>query len=232
MPRHIAIVEDEDGVRENYQQALEREGYTISTYKNRAEAQEAFNNQLPDLAILDIRLGNERDGGFTLCRFLRAKSDRLPIIFLSGLGKDMERVSGMRLGAIDYMLKGTTTLDFLPVRVSALFHYLDVFSKPTNNDNSLVRGQLTLYVDRMEITWDNTPIHFTLTEFMMIQALVKRPGNPKSNDQLMQAANTYVSDNAVVATISRIRRKFKEVDPTFDCIQTVYGMGYRWVKSI
>jgi len=231
MPRHIAIVEDDDELRENYKQALEREGYTINTYKNRTEAEEAFNNQLPDLAILDIMLGDDdKDGGFTLCRFLRTKSDRLPIIFLTALKNDIDRVSGMRLGAIDYMLKGTTTLNFLPARVSALLHYLDAFSKPNNNDRSVIRGPLTLNLDCMEITWDNTPIYFTLTEFSMVRALVERPGNLKSNDQLMQAANTIVSGNTVAAYIGRIRGKFKEVDPMFDRIKNEYGMGYRWVE--
>jgi len=230
MTRHIAIVEDDTELRKNYAEALQREGYQVSAYRNRPEAEEAFAIKLPDMAILDIMLEDERDGGFTLCKILRTKSDILPIIFLTALNSDIERVSGMRLGATDYMLKDTTTLDFLPVRVSSLFRYLDAVSKPNDDDISLVCGPLTLYADRMEITWNNNPMRFTQTEFLMVQALVKRPGHLKSQGQLMQAANTIVSENAIAATIRRIRGKFKEVDPEFDCIQTEYGMGYRWVK--
>ena len=230
MARHIAIVEDDTKLRENYTEALQREGYTVSAYKNRPEAQEAFNEKLPNMAILDIMLDDERDGGFTLCSFLRAKSDIIPIIFLTVLNSDMDRVSAMRLGATDYLFKDTTTLDFLPVRVSSLFRYLDAFSKPIEQESNLVRGPLVLNEDRMEVTWENKPIRFTLTEFWILSALIIRPGNLKSHTQLMQAANTNVTDNAIAANVRRIREKFKEIDPDFDCIKTEYGMGYRWVE--
>ena len=230
MSRHIAIVEDDTELRKNYAEALQREGYMISTYRNRTEAQEAFREKLPDMAILDIMLEDERDGGFTLCSFLRTRSDMLPIIFLTALNSDIDRVSAMRLGATDYLFKDTTTLDYLPVRVSSLFRYLDAFSRPDSRETSLVRGSLALNEDRMEVSWNNRPIRFTLTEFWILHALVKRPGNLKSHAQLMQAANTNVTDNAIAANVRRIREKFKEVDPGFDCIQAEYGMGYRWLN--
>ena len=229
MARHIAIVEDDTELRKNYTEALQREGYIVSAYKNRPEAQDSFTEKLPDMAILDIMLEDERDGGFTLCSFLRTRSDILPIIFLTALNSDMDRVSAMRLGATDYLFKDTTTLDFLPVRVSSLFRYLDAFLKPIKQENNLLRGALTLNEDRMEVTWNNKPIRLTLTEFWILYALIKRPGNLKSHSQLMQAANTHVTDNAIAANVRRIREKFKEIDYEFDCIQTEYGMGYRWV---
>jgi two-component system OmpR family response regulator len=229
MSRHIAIVEDDTELRKNYAEALQREGYAVSAYRNRGEAQEAFAEKLPDMAILDIMLEDERDGGFALCSFLRSRSDMLPIIFLTALNSDIDRVSAMRLGATDYLFKDTTTLDYLPVRISSLFRYLEAFSRPGARENSLVRGYLTLNEDRMEVSWDNNPLRFTLTEFWILHALVKRPGNLKTHAQLMQAANTNVTDNAIAASVRRVRDKFKEVDPGFDCIQTEYGMGYRWV---
>ena len=230
MARHIAIVEDDTELRKNYTEALEREGYTVSAYTNRPEAQEAFNEKLPDMAILDIMLEDERDGGFTLCSFLRTRSDILPIIFLTALNSDMDRVSAMRLGATDYLFKDTTTLDFLPVRVSSLFRFLDAFSKPVAEGSNLVRGPLVLNEDRMEVTWENKPVRLTLTEFWMLHALIKRVGNLKSHTQLMDAANTNITENAIAANVRRIRGKFKEIDSGFDCIQTEYGMGYRWVE--
>jgi two-component system OmpR family response regulator len=181
------------------------------------------------MAILDIMLEDERDGGFALCSYLRTRSDMLPIIFLTALNSDIDRVSAMRLGATDYLFKDTTTLDYLPVRISSLFRYLDSFSRPGTRESSLICGPLTLSENRMEVTWGNKPIRFTLTEFWILHALVKRPGNLKSHTQLMQAANTNVTDNAIAANVRRIREKFKEADPAFDCIQTEYGMGYRWV---
>jgi two-component system OmpR family response regulator len=230
MAQHIAIVEDDTELRKNYTEALYREGYAVNAYKNRPEAEEAFAEKLPDMAIIDIMLEDERDGGFTLCRFLRARSDVLPIIFLTALNSDIDRVSAMRLGVTDYLFKDTTTLEFLPVRVSSLFRYLNAFSKPVENENNLVRGPLTLIEDRMEITWDNKPIRLTLTEFWILRALVIRPGNLKSHEQLMRAANTHVTDNAIAANVRRIREKFKEIDPGFTSIKAEYGMGYRWVQ--
>jgi len=175
-------------------------------------------------------LEDERDGGFTLCKYLRAQSNILPIIFLTALNSDIDRVSGMRLGATDYLFKDTTTLDFLPVRVSSLFRYLDAFSESDRNAGRLVCGPLILNKDRMEVTWDDKPVRLTMTEFWILQALVARPGNLKSHEQLKQAAQTHVSDNAIAAYIRRIREKFKEIDPGFACIQAEYGMGYRWVQ--
>ena len=230
MARHIAIVEDDTELRKNYTEALQREGYVVSAYKNRSEAQQAFAQKLPDMAILDIMLEDERDGGFRLCKFLRAKSDIVPIIFLTALNSDIDRVSGMRLGATDYLFKDTTTLDFLPVRVSSLFRYLDAFTESDASDARLICGPLTLNKDRMEVTWDDKPIRLTMTEFWILQALVARPGNLKSHEQLKQAAQTHITDNAIAAYIRRIREKFKEIDPGFACIQAEYGMGYRWVQ--
>lgn len=230
MGRHIAIVEDDAELRDNYAEALQRAGYKVSAYTNRSEAEAAFAVKLPDLAILDIMLEDERDGGFSLCRFLRARSNILPIIFLTALGSDIERVSGMHLGATDYLLKDTTTLDFLPVRVSSLFRFLDAVSKPIENESKLICGSLVVYLDRMETRWDGKPVHLTQTEFLIVRAMAKRPGQLKSHADLMTTANTIVSNNTIAATIGRIRGKFREVDPDFSCIQTAYGMGYRWVK--
>lgn len=230
MAQHIAIVEDDTELRKNYTEALQREGYVVNAYNNRPEAQQAFAEKLPDMAIIDIMLEDERDGGFTLCSFLRARSDKLPIIFLTALNSDIDRVSAMRLGATDYLFKDTTTLDFLPVRVSSLFRYLNAFSKPIEKEHNMVRGSLTIIEDRMEVTWDNQPIRLTLTEFWILHALAIKPGNLKSHGQLMRAANTHVTDNAIAANVRRIREKFKEIDPGFTCIQAEYGMGYRWVQ--
>jgi two-component system OmpR family response regulator len=136
----------------------------------------------------------------------------------------------MRLGATDYMLKDTTTLDFLPVRVKALWDWIDKIKKPGLEKSDVVCGPLTLNEDNNEVFWDGVPVRLTLTEFWILQSLAKRPGNLKSHGQLKQAAQAEVEDNTIVATVRRIRGKFKEIDPKFDCIKTEYGMGYRWVK--
>lgn len=229
----IALVEDDDLLRVNYQKALEREGYRVRTYTNRPEASSAFKVDLPDLAILDVMLEDEAEGGFTLCSELRQLSPSIPIIFLTARDSDIDRVSGLRLGGWDYMSKGTTTLDFLPVRISALFKIVETLGKREEHalETSLAVGPLTIYPDQKRVCLNGQPIDFTLTEFWILHCLCKYPGHLKSHDQLMEAANIVVTNNAVTAHIRRIREKLQSVDPTCSCIRTEYGMGYRWLTE-
>jgi len=229
MPYRIALVEDDDLLRANYSQALEREGYLVNSYSSRREAQSAFQHQLPDLAILDVMLQDEMEGGFDLCRELRQTSPTIPIIFLTARDSDLDRVSGLRLGAWDYLTKNTTTLDFLPVRISALFKMLEALESAKEKDEKvIVVGKLRMEEERKQVSWDNQLLNLTLTEFWLLRSLVAYPGHVKSHDQLMEAANVVVTNNAIAAHIRRIRDKFHEIDPNFDAIRAEYGMGYRW----
>lgn len=226
----IALVEDDNLLRVNYRKALEREGYLVQTYTNRPEASAAFKVNLPDLAILDVMLEDEAEGGFSLCTELRQLSPTIPIIFLTARDSDIDRVSGLRLGGWDYMTKGTTTLDFLPVRISALFKIVETLGKKEKNssENRLSVGSLTIYPDQKRVCLKDIPIDFTLTEFWILHCLCRYPGHLKSHDQLMEAANIVVTSNAITAHIRRIREKLQAVDPSFSSIRTEYGMGYRW----
>ena len=228
MKKHIALVEDDEQLRKNYGEALRREGYEVTALRNRSEARQAFEVRLPDMAILDIMLEDEREGGFELCRQLRAMSATIPIIFLTARNTDVDKVSGLRLGAWDYMVKDMTTLDFLPVRVTALFKAIDALKAPAPAE-CFERGSLTVDENRKQVFWKANPVLLTLTEFWILFALVKHPGHVKNHDQLMQAANVIITDNAITAHIKRIRNKFRDCDPEFSCIKSEYGMGYRWV---
>ncbi len=233
MPYTIALVEDDEMLRENYAQALIREGYNVVTYKNRPEAEAAFKQQLPDLAILDVMLEDEMTGGFQLCTQIRQQSQTTPIIFLSARDSDIDKVSGLRLGAWDYLSKNTTTLDFLPVRISALFSLvksLHVGQQDIEDATTLKHGDLFIYEERKQVEWKGQPLKLTLTEFWILYSLTKHPGHVKSHEQLMEAANVVVTNNAIAAHIRRIREKFIEVDPDFDAVRAEYGMGYRWVE--
>ncbi|MGP1664716.1 MAG: response regulator, partial [Rhodanobacter sp.] len=108
MGRSIAIVEDEPLIRANYVEALNRFGYDARGYASRQEASSAFAMKLPELVIIDIGLGDEPEGGFDLCRELRAKSATLPLIFLTARDSDFDVISGLRLGADDYLSKDTS----------------------------------------------------------------------------------------------------------------------------
>src|ERR671923_2315486 len=130
MKRLIAIVEDEPAIRDNYAAAFAREGYAVRTYSSRALAMSAFAARLPDLAIIDISLEEEPEGGFELCRQLRALSAELPIIFLTARDSDLDAVSGLRLGADDFLTKDLS-LTHLIARVTALFRRIDALTQPS-----------------------------------------------------------------------------------------------------
>ncbi len=227
MARRIAIVEDDPAIRENYADALRRQGYEVATYATRVEAMRTLRTRLPDLAVIDIGLADEVDGGFTLCRELRALSETLPIIFLTARDGDFDTVAGLRLGADDYLTKDIS-LPHLLARIAALFRRVDVLSTPARHDDVLARGALVLDAKRLAARWREQPVELTLTEFWMVHALAKFPGHVKNRDQLMSDAKLVVDDSTITSHVKRIRKKFLAVDPQFDAIDTVYGMGYRW----
>jgi two-component system OmpR family response regulator len=227
MTRRIAIVEDEPAIRENYCDALKRQGYEVVAYPNRKRAMQAFKSRLPNMAIIDIGLEDEIDGGFTLCRELRALSATLPIIFLTARDGDIDAVSGLRMGADDYLTK-EVSLPQLVARVSALFRRADIMDTPNSSEDILERGKLTLDMKRMTALWEGREVALTLTEFWMVHALAKFPGHVKDRDRLMSEAKLTVDDSTITSHIKRVRKKFVAVDPRFDCIETAYGMGYRW----
>ena len=227
MGKRIAIVEDDETIRQNYRDALARAGYEVETFAARAEAHAAFKNRLPDLAILDIGLGDEIDGGFALCRDLRTLSASLPIIFLSARDSDFDVVSGLRMGADDYVTKDVS-MPHLLARIAALFRRMEAMKLPARAEDVLRRGDVELDINRLLVVWKNTDVVLTVTEFWMVHALVKFPGHVKTRDQLMREAELTVDDNTITSHMKRIRKKFIAVDAAFDAIETVYGMGYRW----
>jgi len=227
MRRRIAIVEDEYAIRENYRDALARQGYDVSLYNDRLAALAAFRERLPELVVIDIGLGDEPEGGFDLCRELRAMSARLPIIFLTARDTELDVVSGLRLGADDYLTKDIS-LQQLAARVVALFRRIQAFEAGAEEAQLIVRGDLTLDLDRLTATWRGQPLELTLTEFWMVHSLARHPGHVKSRQQLMDAANVVFDDNTVTSHVKRLRRKFVDLDANFNAIQTAYGAGYRW----
>ena len=229
MKRLIAIVEDEPAIRDNYAAAFAREGYTVRTYGNRAQAMAAFASRLPDLVIIDISLEDEPEGGYELCRQLRSLSAELPIIFLTARDTELDAVSGLRLGADDFLTKDLS-LAHLSARVNALFRRVDALRKPHEATQIVKRGPLTLDSERMQVEWEGQVVLLSLTEFWIVFALARHPGHVKNRQQLMDAANVVLDDNTITSHIKRIRRKFQVIEPKFDAVQTVYGMGYRWVE--
>ncbi len=227
MSRRIAIVEDDPAIRENYADVLRRQGYEVTTYDDRSSAMRAFRTRLPDLAIADIGLGQEIDGGFELCRELRALSATLPIIFLTARDSEFDTVAGLRLGADDYLTKDIG-LSHLLARIAALFRRVDAMGSESVAEDVVERDKLRLDLKRMVATWGGHRVELTLTEFWIVHALARHPGHVKNREQLMGEARMVVDDSTVTSHVKRIRRKFLVLDPGFDRIESVYGLGYRW----
>lgn len=230
MGKRIAVVEDEPLLQQNYSMALKKAGYEVVIYATKQEADTAFANRLPDLVLLDIGLGNEQEAGFEICRNLRQKSTQLPIIFLTALDSDLDIISGLRLGADDYLTKDIS-LPHLLARISALFRRLDSLQEPVNASAIHEVGSLEIDNERLSVKWNSSLIDLTVSEFWIVNALVSRPGHVKNREQLMQAVKAVVDDSTITSHIKRIRQKFQRIDITFDSIETVYGMGYRWNQA-
>lgn len=232
----MAIVEDEDGIRESVVFALEREGHAPSGYADGRRAWSAFEAALPDLVILDIGLPGM--DGLELCRRLRSRSEALPIVFLTSREEEFDRVLGLEIGADDYLCKPFSMRELM-ARVKALLRRaaLEPGSRPGLNPGSVAEsanltraGDMVLDADRYAATWRGTAVRLTVTEFLLLEALARRPGHVKSRDQLLTAAyphDTTASDRTIDSHVKRLRRKFQDADATFDGIESVYGAGYR-----
>jgi len=227
MARRIALIEDDPAIRANYAEALKRHGYEVAAYGARREALEACRARLPDLAIIDIGLGEEAEGGFALCRELRALSAQLPIVFLTARDSDFDIVSGLRLGADDYLAKGVS-LPHLMARIGALFRRVEALAEGESAEERIERGPLELDLKRFSAAWNGARVQLTLTEFWIVHSLARRPGHVKSREQLMRDAELVVDDATVTSHVKRVRAKFLAADPAFDAVETVYGLGYRW----
>src|SRR5207249_3921371 len=200
MPRRIAIVEDDAAIRANYADALRKHGYEVSAHAARGEGMGAFGTRLPDLAVIDIGLGEEPDGGFTLCRELRALAPSLPILFLTARDSDFDAVAGLRLGADDYLTKDVS-LPHLLARIAALFRRAELAAQPQAAEERLERGALQLDLKRFSVTWRGTAVALTLTEFWMVHALCKFPEHVKSREQLMREANLVVDEGTITSHV-------------------------------
>ena len=242
MQKHILLVEDDDVIRENYSELLTDEGFDVAAFADRQSAMHYAQTRLPDLALLDISLRGERDAGFQLCADLRRLSPRLPIIFLTSHDTELDKISGIRLGADDYLTKDIS-VDYLVIRIEALlrrFEDLTSDNSTTATDTAqtahevsqeVTQGLLRINEERQALYWRQEKVELTLSQFWITKALATNPGQAKSPEQLMRAANLYVEPNTITAHIKSIRERFRAIDPDFSCIKTERGIGYRWVDA-
>jgi two-component system response regulator ChvI len=228
----VAVVEDEQNIRENVAFALKREGYRVETFADGFTAWESFQRGLPDLAILDILM--PRMDGLELLRRIRSVSESTPVVFLTSRDEEFDRVLGLELGADDYLCKPFSMRELM-ARVKVLFRRLALARQPEGEADDLLEiGRLTLDLRRYTARWLETAVPLTVTEFMILRALARRPGHVKTRQQLMDEGyphDTFVSDRTIDSHIKRLRKKFLAIDDAFDRIDTVYGLGYRWSEE-
>jgi len=231
MPKLIAIVEDDPDQRANYTDAIVAKGHEVAAYGSRQEALDGFDSRLPDLAVLDIILGDEVDAGFELCRDLLVRNVNLPVIFLTDRINEIDKISGLRVGAWDYLPK-PISLDYLAERISSLLRINEVRTNAgATSAGAKQIGRLTLDQDALLVSWRNKRVDLSGTEFRMLAKLVRVPGHAVSYETLMNATmQALVTHNTINTHMRNIRRKFEKADPDFACIKSEYGFGYRWVS--
>ncbi len=226
----VAVVDDEESIRDTVSFALQREGYAVETYPDGSAAWERFQSELPDVAILDILM--PRMDGLELCRRLRARSETLPIVFLTSRDDEFDRVLGLELGADDYLCKPFSMRE-LVARVKVLMRRLALMRSSAAPDESQLMhaGRLVLDLQRYTAQWQGEAVALTVTEFQLVRALARSPGHVKTRRQLMEEGylhDAFVSERTIDSHVKRIRRKFSAIDSDFDAVETVHGLGYRY----
>ncbi len=226
----IALVDDDRNILTSVSMALESEGYRILTYTDGTSALDGLSDTLADLAILDIKM--PRMDGMELLRRLRQKSE-MPVIFLTSKDEEIDELFGLKMGADDFIRKPFSQR-LLVERVKAVLRRVsarDPAAPRAESSQAIERGQLSMDPERHYCTWAGQPVTLTVTEFLILQSLAHRPGVVKTRNSLMDAAyddQVYVDDRTIDSHIKRLRKKFKAVDNSFDMIETLYGVGYRF----
>ena len=233
----IALVDDDRNILTSVSIALESEGYKVETYTDGSSALEGLSNKRPDLAVFDIKM--PRMDGMELLRRLRQTSD-LPVIFLTSKDDEIDELFGLKMGADDFITKPFSQR-LLVERVKAVLRRANAMAENGGTRSGdgpsgeiLERGSLAMDKERHTCTWKGKPVTLTVTEFLILHSLAQRPGVVKSRDSLMDAAyddQVYVDDRTIDSHIKRLRKKFKVEDDSFDMIETLYGVGYRFKEG-
>jgi len=233
MSHVIALVDDDRNILTSVSIALQAEGFVTRVYSDGAVALKAFADSPPDLGVFDIKM--PRMDGMELLRRVREFS-AMPVIFLTSKDDELDEALGLAMGADDYIAKPFSQR-LLIARIRAILRRQDMAkgeataSQEEAEPAALARGRLTMDPARHKVVWGGKDVVLTVTEFLILEALAQRPGVVKSRNQLLDIAyqdDVYVDDRTIDSHIKRMRRKFRAVDPQFDAIETLYGVGYRF----
>ena len=234
MTATIALVDDDRNILTSVSIALQAEGFLTRLYSDGESALKALIENPPDLAIFDIKM--PKMDGLELLRRVRERS-QLPVIFLTSKDDELDEALGLAMGADDYIAKPFSQR-LLIARIRAILRRAELVQTPDVSGAEVAsvidRGRLSMDPARHRVTWNGEPVTLTVTEFLIVETLAQRPGIVKTRNQLMDAAyqdDIYVDDRTIDSHIKRVRRKFRQVDPAFDAIETLYGAGYRFSEE-
>ncbi|MEZ5813950.1 MAG: response regulator transcription factor [Alphaproteobacteria bacterium] len=237
MGARITLVDDDRNILTSVSMALEAEGYEITTFNDGESGLKGILESPPDLVVLDIKM--PRMTGMEVLEKLRETSD-IPVIFLTSKDDEIDELLGLRMGADDYITKPFSQR-LLIERIRSLLRRHSLTSKPgkpeTNEQDDTEKyryGPLELDDARHLCSWNAKPLSLTVTEYLLLKALATRPGIVRGRDQLIDMAygeNIYVDDRTIDSHIKRVRKKFKTIDPDFNQIETLYGVGYRYKEN-
>ena len=199
----ICLIDDDQNILASLSLALKSEKFDVETYSDGISGLEALKNNNFDIAILDIKM--PRLDGLEVLQKLRNMSD-IPVIFLTSKDDEIDQLLGLKMGADDYITKPFSQ-KLLIERVKVILKRTAFSSEENqaNNDSLIERGNLLLNMDRHECHWKEERIKLTVTEFLLLESLVNRPGYVKNRDQLMSAAysdDLYVDDRTIDSVIS------------------------------
>ena len=230
----IALVDDDKNILTSVSIALQAEGFLTRLYSDPEAALKALLANPADLAVFDIKMPGM--DGLELLRRLREKS-QMPVIFLTSKTDELDEALGLAMGADDYIAKPFSQR-LLIARIRAILRRSEVGRTADASDEPaaepIIRGRLEMDPARHRVKWMGQDVTLTVTEFLILETLASRPGVVKNRNQLMDAAyqdDVYVDDRTIDSHIKRLRRKFREVDPEFNAIDTLYGAGYRFSEE-
>ena len=233
MSHEIALVDDDRNILTSVSIALQAEGFVTRVYTDGVTALKAFGEKMPDLGVFDIKM--PQMDGMELLRRLREFS-AMPVIFLTSKDDELDEALGLAMGADDYIAKPFSQR-LLIARIRAILRRQELAKGVATGGDSepepslLERGRLVMDPARHKVIWDGRDVTLTVTEFMILEALAQRPGVVKTRNQLLDIAyqdDVYVDDRTIDSHIKRMRRKMRAVDPEFDGIETLYGVGYKF----
>ena len=225
MPELILVVDDEPKIVRIARDYLEKNGFRVATAGDGQSALTVARSEKPDLIVLDLMLPIM--DGREVCKILRRESD-VPIIMLTALAEEVDQVTGLEIGADDYITK-----PFSPRALVARVRALLRRSKGEVKPPSLIRiGGLEVDPDRYSVTFNDNPIKLTPNEFKLLQLLAARPGQTLTREQLLDDLHGIASsfDRSVDSHIKNLRKKLEAASGE-NMIETVYGIGYRFITS-